>query len=212
MVRATIRLVESVGPREARLAQSMLTVQPDGGREWPRDMDGWLGRSMCSAAASRVARNRSTTKAMLITSQTRAAETANSTSSSLATGSGQHPKVDLVPRGREALQSCAPRRRRKSCRQFFLTTFDFNERPSRNAMRLIASGERPRAFAACSSEAEDLANSMSRRSSLNDQGLRVISETILSSTQRQSRQADPCSLDGFAWVAPGLGEPGARNG
>lgn len=75
--------------------------------------------------------------------------------------------------------------------QVFLVAFDLNERPSRNAMRLIASGERPRIFAACSSEAEDLANSMSRRSSLNDQGLRAITEMILSSTQRQSRQADP---------------------
>jgi hypothetical protein len=57
-----------------------------------------------------------------------------------------------------------------------------------------------------------LASSMSRRSSLNDQGLRAITEMILSSTQRQSRQADPCSLDGFAWVGPSLGEPGARDG
>jgi len=75
-------------------------------------------------------------------------------------------------------------------------------------MRLIASGERPSCFAASSSEAEDLANSISRRSSLNDQGLRAITETILSSTERQSRQADPRSLDGSAWVGPGLGEPG----
>jgi len=103
-------------------------------------------------------------------------------------------------------------RRCRSRSQFFLPDFDFNERPSRKAMRLIASGVRPRAFAACSSEAEDLASSMSRRSSLNDQGLRAITEMFLSSTQRQSRQADPCSLDGFAWVGPDLGEPGARDG
>jgi hypothetical protein len=75
-------------------------------------------------------------------------------------------------------------------------------------MRLTASGERPSCFAASSSEIEDLASSISRRSSLNDQGLRAITEIILSSTQRQSRQADPCSLDGFAWVGPSLGEPG----
>lgn len=41
-------------------------------------------------------------------------------------------------------------------------------------MRLIASGDRPSCFAASSSEAEDFASSMSRRSSLNDQGLRAI--------------------------------------
>ncbi|MFT2543423.1 hypothetical protein ACMWP9_36140, partial [Escherichia coli] len=63
-------------------------------------------------------------------------------------------------------------------------------------------------------------NSISRRSSLNDQGLRAMTETILFVTERQSRQADPCSLNGFAWVGPGLGEtrclldmriPGGRN-
>jgi hypothetical protein len=56
-----------------------------------------------------------------------------------------------------------------------------------------------------------LANSISLRSSLNDQGLRAITDMILyASTQRQSRQADPYSLSGFAWVGPGLG--GARCG
>lgn len=79
-------------------------------------------------------------------------------------------------------------------------------------MRLIASGGRPSCFAASSSEVEDLASSINRRSSLNDQGLRTITEIILSSTQRQSRQADPRSLDGFAWVGPGLGEARCEDG
>src|SRR5438445_13576433 len=79
-------------------------------------------------------------------------------------------------------------------------------------MRLIASGERPSCFAASSSDVEDLASSMSRRSSLNDQGFRAITEMILSHRQRQSRQADPCSLDGFAWVGPGLGEARCGDG
>lgn len=79
-------------------------------------------------------------------------------------------------------------------------------------MRLMASGERPSALAASSSEAEDLANSMSRRSSLNDQGLRAISELILSSTQGQSRQATHDRSAALLWVGPGLGEPGARDG
>ena len=47
-------------------------------------------------------------------------------------------------------------------------------------MRLIASGERPSSFAATSSDVEDLASSMSRRSSLNDQGFRAITEKFLS--------------------------------
>lgn len=58
--------------------------------------------------------------------------------------------------------------------QTFLAFFGLNETPSRSAMRLIASGGRPSCFAASSSEIEDFASSMSRRSSLNDQGLRAI--------------------------------------
>lgn len=46
-------------------------------------------------------------------------------------------------------------------------------------MRLIASGDRPSCFAASSNDVEDLASSMSRRSSLNDQGFRAITEMIL---------------------------------
>lgn len=49
---------------------------------------GWLGRSMCSAAESRMARNRSTTKAMLIASQTKTVETANSTIAKPRYGTG----------------------------------------------------------------------------------------------------------------------------
>jgi hypothetical protein len=44
---------------------------------------------------------------------------------------------------------------------------------------------------------------------LNDQGLRAITETILFDTMTKP-PSDPCSLDGFAWVGPGLGEPGAK--
>ena len=79
-------------------------------------------------------------------------------------------------------------------------------------MRLIASGDRPSCFAASSNEAEDLANSISRRSSLNDQGLRAITETILLHTSTTTKPpSDPCSLDGFAWVGPGLGEARCEN-
>ncbi len=78
-------------------------------------------------------------------------------------------------------------------------------------MRLTASGDRPSCFAALSNVIEDLANSMSRRSSLNDQGLRAILAMILSyHLSRQSRQADPCSLDGFAWVGRTWGSPVLR--
>lgn len=78
-------------------------------------------------------------------------------------------------------------------------------------MRLIASGDRPSCFAAFSSVVEDLASSMSRRSSLNDQGLRAISAMILLyDVPRQSRQTGPCSPDGFAWVGSGLGKPDAE--
>ncbi len=91
--------------------------------------------------------------------------------------------------------------------QVFLSFFDLSDRPKRKDMRLIASGDRPSCLAACSSVIEDLASSINRRSSLNDQGLRAITETILFTLlERQSRQADPGSLDGFAWVGPGLGE------
>jgi hypothetical protein len=58
----------------------------------------------------------------------------------------------------------------------FFETFVLSERPRRRAMRLIASGDRPSCFAASSSETEAFASSMSRRSSLNDQGLRAITE------------------------------------
>lgn len=160
-----------------------------------------------------MARSRSTTKAMLIANQTKIAE--------MAKWSTARPRCEIGTNIRRLIwfrpaeeKPCTTAPPAASAAVFesqvFLAAFDFNERPRRNAMRLIASGERPRTFAACSSEAEDLANSMSRRSSLNDQGLRAITEMILSSTQRQSRQADPCSLDGFAWVGPGLGEPGAE--
>ena len=96
--------------------------------------------------------------------------------------------------------------------QVFLPVFDFNERPSRNAMRLIASGERPRIFAACSSEAEDFANSMSRRSSLNDQGLRAI--TKRSSRRHNDKAAKRTHIRSTALLGRGraLGEPGARDG
>lgn len=67
--------------------------------------------------------------------------------------------------------------------QLCLVAFDLSDRPRRSAMRLIAWGDRPSCFAASSSDVEDLASSINRRSSLNDQGLRAISETILSQIQ-----------------------------
>lgn len=90
----------------------------------------------------------------------------------------------------------------------FLSFFDLSDKPRREDMRLIASGERPSCLAACSSVNEDLASSMSRRSSLNDQGLRAITETILFTLlEEQSRRADPCSLDGFAGWGRAWGSP-----
>jgi hypothetical protein len=78
-------------------------------------------------------------------------------------------------------------------------------------MRLIASGERPSCFAASSSDVEDLASSMSRRSSLNDQGFRAITEKFLSHRHNdKAAKRTHVSLGGFAWVGPGLGEPGAK--
>ena len=75
-------------------------------------------------------------------------------------------------------------------------------------MRLIASGDRPSCLAASSSEVEHFASSMSLRSSLNDQGLRAITEKILLPTEGQSRQADPFrSTALLGWGRP-LGEAG----
>ncbi|SFP80820.1 hypothetical protein SAMN05216330_110188 [Bradyrhizobium sp. Ghvi] len=75
-------------------------------------------------------------------------------------------------------------------------------------MRLIASGERPSCFAASSSDVEDLASSMSRRSSLNDQGFRAITEKFLShrpndKTAKRTHVRSTALLGwGRAWGSP----------
>jgi len=76
-------------------------------------------------------------------------------------------------------------------------------------MRLIASGDRPSSFAASSSVAEDLASSMSRRSSLNDQGLRAILAMILSH-RFQDKAAKRTHVRSAALLGWGraLGKPG----
>lgn len=77
-------------------------------------------------------------------------------------------------------------------------------------MRLTAWGDRPSCFAASSSEVQDLASSINRRSSLNDQGLRAMSKLFLSQIQDKAAKR-PMALDGFAWVGPGSwGKPGAK--
>lgn len=77
-------------------------------------------------------------------------------------------------------------------------------------MRLIASGDRPSCFAALSSVIEDLANSMSRRSSLNDQGLRAILAMILSyvcqdkAAERTHVRSTALLVWGRTWGGPGV--------
>ena len=78
-------------------------------------------------------------------------------------------------------------------------------------MRLIASGDRPSCFAAFSNVVEDLASSMSRRSSLNDQGLRAILAMILS-YRLQDKAAKRTHVRSAALLGWGrsLGEPGVE--
>jgi len=78
-------------------------------------------------------------------------------------------------------------------------------------MRLMAAGDRPSCFAASSNEIEDLANSISRRSSLNDQGLRAITEIILSHrhNDKAAKRTHVRSAALLGW-GRALGEPGAE--
>lgn len=47
---------------------------------------------------------------------------------------------------------------------------------------------------------------------MNDQGLRAIAKYSFRINATTKPPSDPYSLDGFAWVGPGLGEKPAREG
>src|SRR6476619_4618676 len=79
---------------------------------------------------------------------------------------------------------------------------DLSDRPSRNAMRLIASGERPSSLAASSKETVDLASSIKRRSSLNDQGFRTITKLILSRHNDKAAKRTPVRSTALLGAGP----------
>ncbi len=109
-----------------------------------------------------------------------------------------------MPRGSNPRRPARASERRISD-YFLVAPRGLIERPRRIAIFLIRSGERPVAFTTYSSVLEERANSISRRSSLNDhRGFLAILLVSLRVTGQQSRQAG--SPDGLAGVGPDLGE------
>ena len=95
--------------------------------------------------------------------------------------------------------------------QPLLPFFGLSDRPRRKAIRLIASDDRPSCFAASSNETEDLASCINLRSSLNDQGLRAMTETILSHRHHdKAAKRSYVSLAALLGWGPTLGKPGAE--